>query len=167
MSNPTTSNPNTLSNPILLAQANTDPGFKVPGASSASSSSPASTPAGTLSDTPPPAPGSGIEVAPVAGAPVTDTSSREMAIGAGIMLVLLVIFFFVRNAYSNALVRKRVAPSSAESAGWLLFVGMSVISAAVVLAVMNASKFLTLGVTGTLMLVGIAALIGAFMAGRR
>ncbi len=153
-----TNNPHTLQ----LAQANTDPGFKVPGAGSAPASGPADaggTGAGTGA--------SSIEVAPVAGAPATDTSSRELAIGGGVFLVLLIIFFFVRNAFSNSLVRRRVAPSSAESAGWLLFVGLSFLSAAVVLAIINASKFLTFAITGTLMLVGLAALVGAMLAGRR
>ncbi|CDG81700.1 hypothetical protein [Janthinobacterium agaricidamnosum] len=152
-----TNNPRT----ILLAQANTDPGFKVPGAASASASASAQSDAAAAN--------AGIEVAqtPLDGAPVTDTSSRELAIGGGIFIVLLVIFFFVRNAYSNQLVRKRVAPSSAESSGWLLFVGMSFVAAAAVLALMNPAKFLSLAVTGTLLVVGLGSLIGAFFAGRR
>lgn len=152
---PTTTNPPTPQ----LAQANTDPGFKVPG----SSTTPASTPADGAA-----APGAAsIEVAPLAGAPATDTTSRELAIGGGVFVVLLIIFFFVRNAFSHHLVRRRVAPSSAESAAWLLFVGLAFLSAAVVLAIVNAGKFLTFAVTGTLMLVGLAALIGALLAGRR
>ena len=146
--------------PILLAQANTDPGFKVPGAGGETAPPPTSTPAGAGG-------AAGIEVAPLAGAPATDTSSRELAIGAGVFLVLLIIFFFVRNAFSHSLVRRRVAPSSAESAGWLLFVGLSFLGAAMVLAIINASKFLTFAITGTLMLVGLAALVGAMLAGRR
>lgn len=148
MSNPASSPP------LQLAQANTDPGFKVPGAASAPEVSPP-TGAGALEMAPPPA------------VPVNDTSARELAIGGGIFLVLLVVFFFARNAFSTHLVRRRVAPSSAESAGWLLFVGLSFVSAAVVLALINASKFLNLAVTGTLLLLGLAALIGALLAGRR
>jgi hypothetical protein len=151
-----TNNPHTLQ----LAQANTDPGFKVPGSGSTPASGPADAGGAGTGASP-------IEVAPVAGAPATDTSSRELAIGGGVFLVLLIIFFFVRNAFSNSLVRRRVAPSSAESAGWLLFVGLSFLSAAVVLAIINASKFLTFAITGTLMLVGLAALVGAMLAGRR
>jgi hypothetical protein len=160
-----TNNPHTLqlaqANTNPVAQANTDPGFKVPGAGLA----PASGPADASADAG--AGASSIEVAPVAGVPATDTSSRELAIGGGVFLVLLVVFFFVRNAFSNSLVRRRVAPSSAESAGWLLFVGLAFLGAAVVLAIINASKFLTFAITGTLMLVGLAALVGAMLAGRR
>lgn len=160
---PNTSDADTLKQ----AHTNTDPGFKVPGADAAAP--PGSAPAAPGAPTAPSgAPGAaGIEVAPVAGAPATDTSSRELAIGAGVFLVLLLIFFFVRNAFSHSLVRRRVAPSSAESAGWLLFVGLSFLGAAVVLAIINASKFLTFAVTGTLMVVGVAALVGAALAGRR
>ncbi|MEJ7807609.1 MAG: hypothetical protein WKG03_17000 [Telluria sp.] len=108
-----------------------------------------------------------IEVAPVEGAPVTDTSSRDLAIGGGVFLVLLIIYFFVRNAYVHHLVVKRVAPSSAGSAGWLLFVGLSFVSAAAVLAIINASKFLTFAVTAPLVIVGLVALVAALFVGRR
>ena len=139
---------------IQLAQAETpaDPGFKVP--------SPASGPAATGDN-------AAIEVAPLDGAPATDTSARELAIGGGVFLVLLVIFFFARNAYTNHLVRRRVAPSSAESAGWLLFVGLAFLSVAAVLALVNASKYLNLAVTGTLVVASLVTLIAALLVGRR
>ncbi|MET3132516.1 hypothetical protein AAKU55_002790 [Oxalobacteraceae bacterium GrIS 1.11] len=146
------------SSPIVLAQANGDPGFKLPGAAGASASA-------SANSAPDAAPA--IEVEAVAGAPATDTTARELTMGGGVFIVLLLIFFFVRNAYAHHLVRRRVAPSAAESAGWLLFVGLSFLSAAVVLAIVNASKFLTFAVTGTLMLVGVCALVGALLAGRR
>ncbi|PHV07946.1 hypothetical protein CSQ96_08685 [Janthinobacterium sp. BJB412] len=165
--------------PILLAQANTDPGFKVPGASAPASASSASSAAGKPVDitTPSPAAGStdgtngtganGIEVAPVQGAPASDTSARDQLIAGAVFLVLLLVFFFARNAFSNHLVRRRVAPSSADTSGWLLFCGLGFVSAAVVLAVMNASKFLSGAITGTLLLLGVAALVGAWLTGRR
>lgn len=148
---------------MQLAQANTDPGFKIPG----NDQKPASAP--SLSDTPPASAGQGVtmEVAPVAGAPATDTSTRDVAVGGAIFFVLLVVFFFARNAYANHLVRRRVAPSSADTAAWLMFSGLAFISGAVVLAVMNSSKFLTLAITGTLLVAGIAALAGAVITGRR
>jgi hypothetical protein len=147
-------------NELQLAQANTDPGFKIPGNEQK--------PAPTLTDTPPPAqPGTPMEVAPVQGAPVTDTSTRDVAVGGAIFLILLVVFFFARNAYANHLVRRRVAPSSADTAGWLMFFGLSFLSGALVLAIINSSKFLSLAVTGTLLLAGVGALAGAFFTGRR
>ena len=69
-----------------------------------------------------------VEIAPggatnTSAAPLRDTSARDLAIGGAVLLVLLVIYFFVRNAYVHHLVVKRVAPSTAGSAGWLMFVG--------------------------------------------
>ncbi len=167
--------------PILLAQANTDPGFKVPGASAPASASAASSAAGKPVDITTPSPAAGtngtsgtsgtganaIEVAPVQGAPATDTAARDQLIAGAVFLVLLLVFFFARNAFSNHLVRRRVAPSSADTSGWLLFCGLGFVSAAVVLAVMNASKFLSGAITGTLLLLGVAALVGAWLTGRR
>src|SRR4051812_34556135 len=99
--------------PVLLAQANTDPGFKLPGAADEKDKdkAPGATPPadGAASSAP-------IEIAPLQGAaPVTDTSARELAIGGGIFLVLLVAFFFARNAFTHHLVVRRVSPSSAGS----------------------------------------------------
>jgi hypothetical protein len=134
-----------------------DPGFKLP--DDAAKDAPAKTADGTSSPA--------IEVASVDGAPVTDTSSRDLAIGGGIFLVLLIIYFFVRNAYVHHLVVKRVAPSSAGSAGWLLFVGLTFVSAAAVLAIINSSKFLSFALTAPLVVAGLAALIAALFVGRR
>jgi hypothetical protein len=84
-----------------------------------------------------------------------------------VFLVLLIVYFFVRNAYVHHLVVRRVAPSTAGSAGWLLFLGLAFLSAAVVMAIINASKYLTLGVTAPLVAVGLVALAAALFVGRR
>jgi hypothetical protein len=84
-----------------------------------------------------------------------------------VVVVLLVIYFFVRNAYVHHLVVRRVAPSSAGSAGWLLFVGLSFLSLAAVLAIINAARYLTLAVTGPLVAVGVISLVAALFVGRR
>jgi hypothetical protein len=136
-----------------------DPGFKLPADDKASPD--------PLPKTAEPASTAPIEVAPVTGAPATDTSTRDLAIGGAVFLVLLIIYFFVRNAYVHHLVVKRVAPSSAGSAGWLMFVGLSFVSAAAVLAIINASKFLTFAVTAPLVVVGLVALVAALFVGRR
>ncbi len=137
----------------------TDPGFKLPGAASA--------PPDPLPKTTGPAASAPVEVAPVQGAPATDTSTRDIAIGGAVFLILLIVYFFVRNAYVHQLVVKRVAPSSAGSAGWLMFVGLSFLSAAAVLAIVNASKYLTFAITAPLVVVGVVALIAALFIGRR
>lgn len=147
---------------IQLAQANTDPGFKVPAASASASASADASKSADAASTP-----ANIEVAPVQGAPATDTSARDELIGGGAFVILLIIFFFARNAYAHHLVRRRVAPSSADTAGWLLFFGLAFVSGAAVLAIMNAERFLSVAITGTLLLLGIAAIAGALLTGRR
>ena len=136
-----------------------DPGFKLPG-QSGSRADALSKPGAVATATP-------IEVAPAAAPVATDTSTRELAIGGAVFVILLVIYFFVRNAYVHHLVVRRVAPSSAGSAGWLLFVGLCFLSAAAVLAIINASKFLTFAVTGPLVAVGLVALVATLFIGRR
>ncbi|MBC7859950.1 MAG: hypothetical protein H7Z39_14515, partial [Burkholderiaceae bacterium] len=97
----------------------------------------------------------------------SDTSARDLAVGGAVLLVLMVIFFFARNAFTQHLVVRRVAPSAAGSAGWLLFAGLLFLSAAAVLAAVNAAKYLSLAVTAPLLVVGAAALVGALLVGRR
>ena len=65
------------------------------------------------------------------------------------------------------MVVRRVSPSTAGSAGWLLFVGLAFLSAAAVLAIINASRYLTWAVTGPLVAVGLVALVAALFIGRR
>lgn len=140
-----------------------DPGFKLPGDQAGPKPDELrTTPSPTATGASAP-----IEVAPMAEAPVTDTSSRDLAIGGAVFLVLLIVYFFVRNAFVHHLVVRRVAPSAAGSAGWLMFVGLSFISAAAVLALINASKFLTFAITAPLVAVGLIALVAALFVGRR
>ena len=141
------------------SNAQTDPGFKLPADKA--------TPDDPLPKTTPETATGPVEVVQGTRAPATDTSTRDVAIGGAIFLVLLVVYFFVRNAYVHHLVVRRVAPSTAGSAGWLLFVGLSFLSAAVVLAIINASKYLTFGITAPLVVVGVVALVAALFTGRR
>ena len=148
------------------APASTDPGFKLPGQTAPT------TPPDPLPKTAPDSAVQPVEIAPggatnPGAAPLRDTSGRDLAIGGAVLLVLLVIYFFVRNAYVHHLVVKRVAPSSAGSAGWLMYVGLSFLSFAAVLAIVNAAKYLTLAITGPLLVVGAVALIAGLMIGRR
>jgi hypothetical protein len=144
-----------------------DPGFKLPGAQQ-----PGTAPDSALPKTAPDAAGQPVEVAPggmtnTTAAPLRDTSTRDLTIAGAVFVVLLVIYFFVRNAYVHHLVVRRVAPSSAGSAGWLLFVGLGFVSLAAVLAIVNASRYLTLAITGPLVAVGLIALVAALFIGRR
>jgi hypothetical protein len=149
--------PQTPSNPSTAP----DPGFKLPGEPKQDAShQPVPDTSASDAVTQP------VEVAPAAVAS-HDTSSRDLAIGGAVFVVLLVIYFFVRNAYVHHLVVRRVAPASAGSAGWLLFVGLGFLSLAAVLAVINASRFLALAITGPLVVAGVLALVAALFIGRR
>ncbi len=146
-----------MTEPIKPA-ASADAGFKLPDAASA----PPASAAAPVASTSAPVTGTAIE-----GAPQSDTSTRDLTLGGGIFLVLLLAFFFARGAYVNHLVARRVAPASAGSAGWLLFIGLSFLSASLVLALINSAKYLSFWVTGPLLLVGFGTLIGAVLTGRR
>lgn len=95
-----------------------------------------------------------------------DTSSRDMLIGGAVLLVLFVIFFFVKNGYANSLVAKRIPPNKANTAGWWLFLLLSSLATAAVLVVINAAKFLTLLVMGPLGAVSLIALILLFVSSK-
>lgn len=148
------------------SSATSDPGFRLPdqaAPAAAGSGASARAPDGSAQ---------GVEIVPGAApgpgdAAQRDTAGRDLAIGGAAFLVLLVIYFFARNAYVHQLVVKRVAPATAGSAGWLMFVGLGFVSLAAVLAVVNAARYLSLAITGPLVVIGVAALVAALLVGRR
>jgi len=127
-----------------------DPGFRLPKDSA-----------------PPPAAPQQLQVVSAAPPPAADTSVRDTAIGGAVFLALLAAYFFVRGSYVHHLVVKRVAPATASSAGWLLFVGLAFVSGAGILAAINAARYLTWTAAGPLVLTGLLALAGALWTGRR
>lgn len=96
-----------------------------------------------------------------------NTSSRDLLIGGAVILVLLVAFFFAKNAYANTLVGKRVPPNKANAAGWWLFVGLSSLAIGVVLTAVSASRFMTPFVLGPLGGIGLLGLVLALISGRK
>ncbi len=88
-----------------------------------------------------------------------DTSSRDMAIGAGVLVVLFIAFFFAKKAYSDFLVSRKNSPSRANGAGWWLFILLSSLATAAMLGIVNQAKFLNLLYVGPLMLIAAVALI--------
>ena len=98
---------------------------------------------------------------------VSDTSSRDLVIGGGILIVLFVAFFFAKNAYANTLVGRRVPPNKANSAGWWLFIFLSSLSTSVVLAAGNASKFMTPLIIGPLVAGALVSLVLMLVSGRK
>ena len=72
-----------------------------------------------------------------------DTLVRDISIAAGIMLVLMVVFFFIKNAFAQSLVaKKRFSPIDAGTAGWWLFSFLFFASLFVVLMVVNPVVFM-------------------------
>lgn len=96
-----------------------------------------------------------------------DTSSRDLLVGGGILLVLFIAFFFAKNAYANTLVVKRVPPNKANAAGWWLFIFLASLSTGVVLAAVNSAKFLAPLIIGPIIAVGLLALVLTFVSGRK
>ena len=96
-----------------------------------------------------------------------ETSSRDLLIGGGVLLVLMVAYFFGKNAYANALVGKRVQPNSANAAGWWLFIFLTLLSVGVVLAAVNRSVLMTPYIVGPLALGALVALVLMLLSSRR
>ena len=94
-------------------------------------------------------------------------SSRDMLIGGAVLLVLMVAFFFAKNAYANLLVGKRVQPRSANAAGWWLWVFLTLLSVGVVLAAVSGSVLMTPFIVGPLVLGAIVALVLMLISGKR
>lgn len=133
-------------------------GFTLPPpADSAAAPAAPAAPASTTASSPAPA------LAPVDA----DTSSRDLLVGGAILLVLFIAFFFARNAYANTLVVKRVPPNKANAAGWWLFIFLASLSTGVVLAAVNASKFMAPLIIVPISLVAIVALVLTLVTGRK
>lgn len=96
-----------------------------------------------------------------------DTSSRDLMIGGAILLVLFIAFFFVRGAYANTLVAKRVPPNKANAAGWWLFVFLASLSVGVVLSAVNPARFLAPLIVGPLAVVALVAVVLMILSGRK
>ena len=100
-------------------------------------------------------------------ASTTDTSSRDTLVGGVVLLLLFIAFFFAKNAYANGLVAKRVPPNKANASGWWLFIFLASLATGVVLAAVNAHKFLAPLFMGPLVLVGLVALLLTYTSSRR
>jgi len=92
---------------------------------------------------------------------------RDYVIAGGILLVLLIAFFFAKNAYANHLSGKRIPPGAANAAGWWIFIFLSCLASAAVLSVLSPVKFLTPLVMAPLLVISVLALILMFYSSRR
>jgi len=127
---------------------------------------------GTQADPAPATPQTGaapatVESLPVASSADVDTSSRDALIGGGVLLVLFIAFFFAKNAYANMLVAKRLQPGKANASGWWLFIFLASLSTGVVLAAVNAPKFMAPLIIGPLTLIGLIALVLMLLSARK
>ena len=59
-------------------------------------------------------------------------SSSDLVVAGGILLVLAIVFFFVRNGVRRHLIAERASLSAATSAGWAVFAFLVTLSSAVV-----------------------------------
>jgi hypothetical protein len=144
-----------------MAQESGNKGFNLPapgGDQSGASTSSPSTQSGTTTQS------TGSQMAVTVK---SDTSSRDLAIGAGVMVVLLVAFFFAKTAYANWLVGRRVSPRSANAAGWWLFILLSCLASAGIFPLASQATFLSaIFLVPVLVLAG-AALVLLLLSSRR
>lgn len=112
------------------------------------------------------APALQINVDPGFGS-TSDTSTRDLAIGVGVMVVLLVAFFLAKNAYANWLVGRKVSPRSANAAGWWLFIFLACLAAAGVFPLAAGATFLSAFFLGPVLVVALAALVMLLLSSRR
>ena len=95
-------------------------------------------------------------------------SSRDWAIGVGVMVVLSVVFFLVRGFVTSMLVDRRAAPDAARGAGWALFLFLFTTAACLVFGLLGDywGKFLFAAPSGALILAtGLLALVMNLRAG--
>ena len=99
--------------------------------------------------------------------PPDEPTSRDFLVGGGVLLVLMLAYFFAKNAYANMLVGNRIEPRSANAAGWWLFIFLTLVSAAAVLAAVNRAVLENLFIIVPLALGALVALILMLLSGRR
>lgn len=95
------------------------------------------------------------------------TSAKGLAIGFGVLVVLMVVFIFLKGMYANSLVARKVAPPSANQAGWWLFVFLSALAAGAIFAIVDQSRFLSIIYLAPLGLVAAVSLVLMILASRR
>jgi len=89
------------------------------------------------------------------------TSTKEIVIAFGAVLVTAIIFFIVKNFVSKMLVSSyKKSPRSADTAGWSLFCVLLLASITAVLAILDSTRFLSLPY---LIPIGLAMLVSLIM----
>ncbi|WP_313174966.1 hypothetical protein [Massilia sp.] len=109
----------------------------------------------------------GFETQPAAALAAENTGSRDLLIGGAILLVLFIVFFLAKNAYANGLVAKKLPPNKANASAWWLFIFLASAATGVVLAGVNASRFMAPVIVGPIAVVALASLVLTFTASRK
>lgn len=92
---------------------------------------------------------------------VGNTTTKEMVIAFGGILVAAIIFFIIKNSVSKMLVSShRKSPRSADMAGWSLFSVLLLAAITAALAILDSTRFLTLPY---LIPIGIAMVVSLIM----
>jgi len=149
-----------------VADTKQDKGFSIPPPDAPTPARDVSTPAAPAPAAPA---GSTVSGTTDAGAPpaVPPIQPREYAIAGTVLILLLVAFFFAKNAYSNFLARNRVAFGPANAAGWWLYIFLMSLSTAAVLSVLSAERFLVPLFMIPFGVVALVALVLMLVSGRR
>ena len=139
--------------PILIAQNTSNSGFSLP-TGNAPSVNKTTEPAATTATT---------QAAPTGSAPalVIETGSggnKGLLIGLGLLLVVMVVAFFLRGAWANNLVAKKVSPHAANASGWWLFVLLTSVLGGSLFGLVNPG-FFTIIYIGILAVLSLIALI--------
>jgi len=93
------------------------------------------------------------------------TSTKEMVIAFGAVLVAAIIFFIVKNFVSKMLVSSyKKSPRSADTAGWSLFCVLLLAAITAALAILDSTRFLSLPYLIPISLAMIASLVVFFVA---
>jgi hypothetical protein len=103
----------------------------------------------------------GMPFLPVGGT----TSTKEMVIAFGAVLVAAILFFFVKNFVSKMLVSsQKKSPRTADMAGWSLFCVLLLAAITAVLAILDSTRFLSLPYLIPIGLAMVVSLIMFFVA---
>lgn len=109
----------------------------------------------------------GFETQPGGAMAAENTGSRDLLVGGAILLVLFIVFFLAKNAYANGLVAKKLPPNKANASAWWLFIFLASAATGVVLAGVNASRFMAPVIVGPIAVVALASLVLTFTASRK
>jgi hypothetical protein len=96
-----------------------------------------------------------------------NSSSRDLLIAGGAIMVFAIAFFFAKNFYANLLVGSKVPPRKANAAGWWLFILLLSLATVGILAAVNHARLLTLFYVLPLCLVAAVSLILMLVSSRR